>query len=113
MQDVGKTLGQAAHEEFLEKRCMGVLTKVDKELESNSKKAAAQYNSDAAAKLKSSLLCKEHPKHMKSWPWVAVLNPNPEEQQQVRLAINQICACDRTLPLAEILWSRLPEHDLR
>lgn len=82
MQEVRETLGQAAHEEFLAKRCMGVLTKVDKELESNSTKPAVQYNSDAAAKLKSSLLCKEHPKHMMKWVWVAVVNPNSEEQQQ-------------------------------
>jgi hypothetical protein len=29
-------------------------------------------------------MCEEHPVHRVKWPWVAVLNPNPEEQEQVR-----------------------------
>jgi hypothetical protein len=29
-------------------------------------------------------MCKEHPPHLDKWPWVAVLNPNPNEQLQVR-----------------------------
>lgn len=72
-----------AWKHFIENRCLGVLTKVDKELESNTTKEAHQYNNDAAAKLKKSLTCAEHPAHLKKWPWTAVLNPNPEEQEQV------------------------------
>jgi hypothetical protein len=88
MRDISKAVDQAAYEEFLQKRCMGVLTKVDKELEINAKKTATQYNSEAAAKLRESLNCEKHDLHMHKWPWVAVVNPNPEEQQQVRLPIN-------------------------
>ena len=73
-----------AWQEFITQRCLGVLTKVDKELESNSAKSATEYNTDAATKLRKSLLCEEHPPHLDKWKWVAVLNPNREEQEQVR-----------------------------
>jgi hypothetical protein len=70
--------------QFITQRCLGVLTKVDKELESNTVKTSTEYDKDAAAKLRSSLNCTDHPPHLDKWPWVAVLNPNKEEQEQVR-----------------------------
>jgi hypothetical protein len=85
MREVSRKVDETAYGEFLQKRCMGVLTKVDKQLEMNSKNTATQYNSDAAAKLRESLTCEKHPPHMDKWPWVAVVNPNHEEQTQVRL----------------------------
>jgi hypothetical protein len=70
--------------QFITQRCLGVLTKVDKELESNTAKTPTEYDKDAATKLRSSLNCTDHPPHLDKWPWVAVLNPNKEEQEQVR-----------------------------
>jgi hypothetical protein len=84
MKEVATKVNDPAEwERFITTRCLGVLTKVDKELEGNSDKGAAEYNSHAAAKLRRSLLCEEHPPHMDKWVWVAVLNPNPNEQEQV------------------------------
>lgn len=83
MKDVAAELDDAdAWQEFISERCLGVLTKVDKELESNSDKGATEYNSEAAGKLRRSLMCEEHPAHLDKWPWVAVLNPNKNEQIQ-------------------------------
>lgn len=85
LHDVAEELGDLdAWTRFKTERCLGVLTKVDKALESNSKKGADAYNADAAAKLKRSLLCMDHELHQDKWDWVAVLNPNPNEQQEVR-----------------------------
>ena len=84
MQDLKEDVGAEVHKRFLKERCLGVLTKVDKELESNSEKGATEYDRDTATKLRDSLLCAEHPRHIDKWPWVAVLNPNAEEQLQVR-----------------------------
>jgi hypothetical protein len=77
---------QAAWKLFVDERCLGVVTKVDKELESNTIKSAIEYDADAATKLRKSLLCQDHAPHLDKWPWVAVLNPNPEETLQV-------CSC--------------------
>ena len=86
MQEVAEELNdQALYKRFITERCLGVLTKVDKELESNSQKVAAEYNRDAATKLRRSLLCEDHAAHLDKWIWVAVLNPNPNEQEKVRL----------------------------
>ena len=88
LQDARKDLGDEAEwKRFISTRCLGVLTKVDKELEDNSEKSATEYNADAATKLRRSLLCEEHPAHQDKWPWVAVLNPNPNEQLQVRFPL--------------------------
>jgi GTPase SAR1 family protein len=76
-------VGDDVYEEFITNRCLGVLTKVDKELESNSDKGPAAYNEEVVEKLRHSLACTETPDHMHKWPWVAVLNPNPNEQEQV------------------------------
>ena len=85
MKEVAEKLDDPeAWSRFLTERCLGVLTKVDKALESNTEKGSPEYNGDAATKLRVSLLCQEHPEHLDKWPWVAVLNPNPEEQKQVR-----------------------------
>lgn len=85
MQKINEDLGdKPAWERFIDERCLGVITKVDKELEGNTVKSATDYDTDAATKLRKSLLCEEHPPHLDKWPWVAVLNPNPEEQLQVR-----------------------------
>jgi hypothetical protein len=77
----------AAWKNFITKRCVGVLTKVDKELEDNSEKGASEYNKGAAAKLRGSLFCVGRAPHLDELvprSWVAVLNPNPNEQKQVR-----------------------------
>ena len=87
MNDVAAELNDTEEwKRFITTRCLGVLTKVDKELEGNSDKGAAEYNSDAAAKLKQSLLCEGRAPHLNEIvprSWVAVLNPNPNEQEQV------------------------------
>lgn len=75
----------AAWRRFQKERCLGVLTKVDKELEDNQQDARS-YNRDAAEKLKKSLLCVDHPKHLDTWEWVAVLNPTSFEQAKVSAA---------------------------
>ena len=69
-------------------RCLGVLTKVDVEpLQGNTAKAADEYNRDVAKKLRDSLTCADAPQHLnlREWTWVAVLNPNHEEELKVRL----------------------------
>ena len=69
-------------------RCLGVLTKVDVEpLQGNTAKAADEYNRDVAKKLRDSLTCADaqDDPDLHEWTWVAVLNPNREEEQRVRL----------------------------
>jgi hypothetical protein len=80
---LSQKVGDDVYKEFIENRCLGVLTKVDKELESNSDKDPAEYNKEVVEKLRDSLHCTDTPEHMHEWPWVAVLNPNPNEQKQV------------------------------
>lgn len=71
-------------EDFLTNRLLGVLTKVDKNLESNSAKDAASYNGAAAAALHDSIFSVNNPGHLFKLKWLAVLNPNSEEQASVR-----------------------------
>ncbi len=87
----GRAEDMSEWKRFLTERCLGVLTKVDKALESNSTQNAAVYDKAAATKLRDSLMCRKHPQHLKKWPWVAVLNPNPNEQKDVRPS--DITAC--------------------
>ena len=108
LQAVREDLGDEAEwKRFISTRCLGVLTKVDKELEDNSEKGAGVYNRDAADKLLRSLRCEEHIAHQDKWPWVAVLNPNPNEQLQVRFPL-QTSACGSTLT-----WLWFAEFELR
>jgi hypothetical protein len=72
---------------FIDERCLGVLTKIDKAFESGTEQTATDYNASMAAKLRCSLLCEDHPSHVDKWTWVAVLNPTAEEQTQVREAL--------------------------
>jgi hypothetical protein len=74
---------KADWDDFLQNRLLGVLTKVDKRLESNPGKTKAAYNDAVATKLRDSLLCSRNEAHLPKFPWVAVLNPNAEEQAQV------------------------------
>lgn len=85
LKSVKEELGSdEAWKELIDTRCLGLLTKVDKELEPRDSSSAIDYNRKAAKKLRESLMCEEHPAHLDRWPWVAVLNPNPNEQLQVR-----------------------------
>ena len=95
MQEVAEELDDPAlYKSFLTERCLGVLTKVDKMLESNSQKIATEYNRDAATKLRRSLLCEDHAAHLDRWTWVAVLNPNQNEQEQ-NMSFVEACKKDR------------------
>jgi hypothetical protein len=82
---------KAEMEDFLHNRLLGVLTKVDKRLESNPGKDAAAYNGDFANTLRGSLLSVHNAPHLPKLQWLAVLNPNPEEQAQVRASSTVLC----------------------
>jgi hypothetical protein len=68
---------------FIDERCLGVLTKIDKAFESGTEQTPTVYNAEKAKNLRRSLLCEDHG-HLDKWTWVAVLNPTGEEQAQVR-----------------------------
>lgn len=85
IQDVCTELGSdQAWATFMTQRCLGVYTKIDRSpsLESNTVKDAATYDADFAEKLRVDLNCENHDAHLLRMKWVAVLNPNPEEQLQ-------------------------------
>ena len=69
----------------MERRCLGVLTKVDKELSNNPGTLTAQeYDAHFADKLRANLCCEgADAARLLQMPWVAVLNPNEHEQAQV------------------------------
>ncbi len=95
--DIMRATGQDtdAMQEWMKTHCLGVLTKMDVRMEGAGRRrsivrraneAAGEegrddYNRRHAQDLLSMLQCEDHEEHMSTkFPWVAVLNANPEER---------------------------------
>eukprot|EP01047_Picozoa_sp_COSAG01_P000853 COSAG01_NODE_17_length_39991_cov_30.596160_12_plen_1221_part_00 len=72
---------QGDKQQWMHTNCLGVLTKVDKLLETDPNHNPTEYDRKFRERLKSWIHAELTPAHMLKPEWVAVLNPNPEEQE--------------------------------